>query len=186
MQILDSLLFNPLTNTFAERAEKIWPLPPRAQSMISDFARGIAILAPFLIALFVLDNYFPISKLDFYAFWPLTVLVFFNKDIVSGRSIAKRKLGFAIVKNNSEEPATQFQCFIRNITSILWPLEALLAFGGAEQRIGDFIAGTKVIEQPPQDNSSFTAELINTKISLQLIIANALVIAAGITAQILF
>jgi uncharacterized RDD family membrane protein YckC len=186
MQIINSLLFNTFANTLSERAEKMWPITPRAQAMISDFARGIGILAPFLIVLFIFDSYFSTSRLGFYAFWPLAVLTLFNKDIVDGRSISKRKLGFAVVKYKTEEPANQVQCVLRNITCFLWPLEALLAFGGADRRIGDYFAGTKVIKQTPMDNSSFTAELLKTKITPQTIIANVVVIAAGIIAQLAF
>tara|TARA_Y100001972_G_scaffold11163_1_gene12090 strand:+ start:4103 stop:4501 length:399 start_codon:yes stop_codon:yes gene_type:complete len=129
--------------------------------------------------------YFPTENYDFYLFWPFLILVMFNKDIIGGRSIAKRQFGFAIVKYRSGEPASQLQCFIRNITCIIWPLEALITLTASQQRIGDFISGTKVIEQPPEDNLSFTAELLNTKITFQLILGNILVIVAGVYAKIL-
>jgi uncharacterized RDD family membrane protein YckC len=186
MQIIDSLLFNPFANALSERAEKMWPLTSRAQVMMSDFARGMGVLAPFLIILFILDLYYPTNKMGLYSFWPMVVIVMFNKDIVGGRSIAKRKSGFAIVKYRTAEPASQLQCFIRNVTCLIWPIEALLAFGGAEQRIGDFIAGTKVVEQSPLDNSTFTAELLKTRVSPMIILVNIAVIATGIIAQLAY
>lgn len=186
MQILNFILFNPFANALVNQTEKMLPLPIRTKSMILDFARSMGIVFPFAIPIILLiEKYWSMAH-GFYLFWPLLILVMFNKDIVNGRSITKRKLGFVIVKNNSESPASQLQCFFRNITCFIWPLEGLISLSGDSRRIGDIIAGTKVIEQPTKSNSTFTSELLKIRVSIELIFFNFLVIVTGIVFRLIF
>ena len=70
---------------------------------------------------------------------------FFNKDIFYGRSIAKRILKLQIVDSNTGQIATPFQCFLRNITIIIWPIEVIITLFNPTRRLGDRIAKTKVV-----------------------------------------
>lgn len=78
----------------------------------------------------------------------LTLVAFsllFCKDCINGQSIAKRMLRLQVVDNKTGAVATPMQCFIRNSTLILLPIEFLLALVRPDKRIGDKIAGTKLV-----------------------------------------
>src|SRR5690349_21312936 len=53
--------------------------------------------------------------------------LYFCKDIINGRSIAKRILKLQLVDNKTGQVAGPIQCFIRNILCVLWPIEAIIA-----------------------------------------------------------
>ena len=42
--------------------------------------------------------------------------VYLNKDFCKGKSPAKRILGFQVINGKTEKPATELQCFVRNLT----------------------------------------------------------------------
>jgi len=71
--------------------------------------------------------------------------VYFCKDCVNGRSIAKRILKLQIVDNVTGQVASPLKCFVRNIFCILWPIEAIVALINPIRRIGDRVAGTKLV-----------------------------------------
>lgn len=73
------------------------------------------------------------------------LVIYMLKDSFSGKSIAKRILKLQVVDNKAELPATAIQCFVRNILLILWPVEVIFTFFNPQRRIGDFLAGTKVV-----------------------------------------
>lgn len=75
--------------------------------------------------------------------------LYFCKDIINGRSIAKRILKLQVVDNNTGQVATPWQCFVRNIFCILWPIEAIIAFSNTSRRLGDKVAGTKLVYFDP-------------------------------------
>lgn len=81
--------------------------------------------------------------------------LYFNKDIYLGRSIAKRMLKLQIVDIKTNQPANPLKCFVRNLTIILWPIEVIAALINNERRIGDFIAGTKLM---PYDSEQHKTE----------------------------
>jgi uncharacterized RDD family membrane protein YckC len=88
----------------------------------------------------MLGNYY----LNIFAF-----SLYFNKDIYLGRSIAKRILKLQLVDVKTNTPANPIKCFIRNITTILWPIEGIVALINNQRRIGDYIAGTKLVPYDP-------------------------------------
>ena len=74
----------------------------------------------------------------------LFILVFFmSRDIIKGQSIGKRIARIKVV-DNSEKNAAWWQLILRNISVIIWPLEALLLLVD-KKRIGDRMANTKVV-----------------------------------------
>jgi len=70
--------------------------------------------------------------------------LYFNKDIIMGRSIAKRTLKLQVVNNKTGQPANPLKCLVRNLTILIWPIEVIVALLNNERRIGDFIAGTRL------------------------------------------
>tara|TARA_B100000508_G_C11465660_1_gene282088 strand:- start:1197 stop:1724 length:528 start_codon:yes stop_codon:yes gene_type:complete len=69
---------------------------------------------------------------------------YFNKDYFGARSLAKRSLGLVVISNKTNEKAIELQCFLRNITIPLWPLEVLVTLFSRSRRMGDLIANTRV------------------------------------------
>lgn len=67
------------------------------------------------------------------------------KDCINGQSLAKRLLTLQVVDNETGLPASPIKCFIRNITLVLWPIEAVVALSNTSRRLGDRIAGTKLV-----------------------------------------
>jgi uncharacterized RDD family membrane protein YckC len=71
--------------------------------------------------------------------------VYFCKDSFRGRSIAKRLLKLQVVDNSSGQAASPLKCLVRNLFCILWPVEVIMTLRDPSRRIGDRVAGTRVI-----------------------------------------
>jgi len=72
------------------------------------------------------------------------------KDSFDGRSPAKRIMKTQIVNNADNLPAGPIKCLVRNIFCILWPIEVIVILFSPGRRIGDLVAGTKVISYDPK------------------------------------
>jgi|SRR5580658_992930 uncharacterized RDD family membrane protein YckC len=75
--------------------------------------------------------------------------LYFCKDIFNGRSIAKRILGLQVVNNSTGKVASPIRCFVRNITCVLWPIEGIVAIVNTSRRLGDRLAGTRLVKFDP-------------------------------------
>lgn len=78
----------------------------------------------------------------------MTLLIFtiyINKDILGGRSAAKRILGQVVIDKKTEKPANEIKCSIRNFTNCFWIIEVIIVMFNPNRRIGDLIAGTKTV-----------------------------------------
>lgn len=75
----------------------------------------------------------------------LLVILYFLKDSFDGRSLAKRITKLQVIDNTTGETASVTKCFIRNVFIIMWPVEVLVSLFSPQRRIGDFVAGTKVV-----------------------------------------
>jgi hypothetical protein len=88
----------------------------------------------------------------------LGFVVYFCKDNINGRSFAKRALEFQVVNNATGQVASPLRCFIRNIFCIIWPIEVLVAMISPSRRLGDRVAGTKLVcFDPSIDQPKITA-----------------------------
>ena len=74
----------------------------------------------------------------------LAFALYLWKDSIGGRSLAKRITKLQLIDNVTGLPASPLQSVIRNITIIVWPVEALLAMLNPERRLGDRLAGTRL------------------------------------------
>lgn len=74
------------------------------------------------------------------------VSLYFNKDLINGRSPAKRILKLQVIDKSTARPATPIKCLVRNFTLIIWPVEVIVVCFNPAQRLGDRLAGTKVVE----------------------------------------
>ena len=70
--------------------------------------------------------------------------LYFCKDCIAGRSLAKRILKLQILNHNTGNVASPVRCVIRNLFCVLWPVEVIFALINPARRIGDFVAGTTV------------------------------------------
>ena len=75
--------------------------------------------------------------------------IYFCKDSIHGRSIAKRLLNLTVIDIKTGKSASPLKCFVRNIFCVIWPLEVFIVLFSTSKRIGDFVAGTKVINYNP-------------------------------------
>ena len=89
-------------------------------------------------------------KTDFELFWKLYYIfllvfmfIYFFKDVINGQSIGKRIMKIKVVDLNENKPSL-FNLIVRNITILIWPIEALLVLLDKE-RLGDRLAKTKVV-----------------------------------------
>ena len=81
--------------------------------------------------------------------WMMFIMIFgmslyLNKDMIQGKSIAKRALKQEVIDIKTGQVATSLKCLIRNITIVLWPIEVIVVLINPSRRLGDLIAGTKV------------------------------------------
>lgn len=67
------------------------------------------------------------------------------KDSIHGRSIGKRVSKLQVVDHKSGHVASPIQCFVRNIFCLVWPIEAMVVLASPSRRIGDRVAGTRVV-----------------------------------------
>ncbi|OWR12860.1 RDD family protein [Chryseobacterium sp. VAUSW3] len=75
--------------------------------------------------------------------------LYFCKDIINGRSIAKRILKLQVVDNKTGQVASPLQCFVRDIFCVLWIVEVIVAMANTSRRIGDRVAGTRLVHYDP-------------------------------------
>lgn len=78
--------------------------------------------------------------------------IYFCKDCLNGQSVSKRILKLQLVDNTTGQVASPWKCFVRNIFLILWPIEAIVALKNPSKRLGDKVAGTKLIIYDPTLN----------------------------------
>jgi uncharacterized RDD family membrane protein YckC len=100
------------------------------------------------------------------------ICLYFCKDIFNGRSLAKRILKLQVVDQKTGLPANPMQCFIRNLFCIIWPVEAIVALADTSRRIGDRVAGTRLVfYQPSQQKQKLNA----VKLLIPLILSYAMI-----------
>jgi len=112
-------------------------LPKRSISSIVDlFSLALATMISSVV------EYFTLTPPVYSAIVCFSLVL--NKDIYFGKSIGKYFNGTRIVSAGTGNAASPFQCAIRNLFMLIWPLEAIVLFFSPNRRIGDIVAGTKV------------------------------------------
>lgn len=94
--------------------------------------------------------------------------LYFSKDCISGRSVAKRIIKLQLIDNKTGTIASPLKCMIRNLFCIIWPVEVIIALNNSNRRIGDFVAGTKLISYDAdlhQENRNYIQIAISVIIS---------------------
>ena len=144
----------------------------RIASMLLDhFLMCILIIPPAIILTIISEN-IGLKMNDgmgFFVFF-LIVFIYLNKDFFKGKSPAKRILGYQVINRKTEKPATELQCFVRNLTiCVAWPLEVIIGFINPQRRIGDFIANTKVVESEKEKLKTIWTDLKSTTLKINFI-----------------
>ena len=99
--------------------------------------------------------------------------VYLCKDCINGRSFAKRILKLQVVDDSTGQVASPLKCVLRNLSCILWPLEVIIAFNNPGRRIGDRIAGTRLVVFDP----ALEQPKINIgKVSLAFVLAYGIIL----------
>lgn len=75
--------------------------------------------------------------------------LYFCKDCINGRSPAKRITRLQVVDHRTGQVASTFRYFIRDLFIILWPVEVIMTLINPARRLGDYIAGTRVVVYDP-------------------------------------
>lgn len=94
--------------------------------------------------------------------------LYFNKDMIQGKSVAKRTLKLEVVNIKTGEVASSLKCFVRNLTIVVWPIEVIVVLISPSRRIGDFIAGTRVEYIADERNSKPKVDFKNLLLSIVL------------------
>lgn len=112
----------------------------------------VCLLLPLLVLLF---PFYYFDFLSSYAFAKsaafLSVITYLNKDIAAGRSIGKRLLGYAVVKENDEQPPRKAICFLRNLTIFIYPAEIIFGVFSPNKKMSDYFTHTKIIKAPKEN-----------------------------------
>ena len=138
---------------------------------IMCFGIGIIVFIIIGIGYLIIGNPSESDFPEWFVIFPVTLgliifSIYLNKDGIKGKSPAKRILGLIIVDNKTGEIANPIKSVVRNITLIFWPIEVIFSIFSPERRIGDYIAGTKVI----LDDKTLKTELKVGQIIFSLII----------------
>ena len=122
--------------------------------MILDHVVMTMVLMPIFVIFFLIGlllsnlnnaDFFLTSNTLLLAFLFIPYIIYFAKDSFRGKSFAKRLIGLQVVDQSSGQAATALKCFIRNLTILIWPLEVVITLFSPERRLGDLIAGTRVV-----------------------------------------
>lgn len=116
----------------------------------------------------------PIDLYGEYAFIALIgISLFFSKDSINGRSPGKRALNLQVVDNKTDIAASPVKCFVRNVFCIIWPIEVVLTFISPSRRIGDMVAGTKVVKF---DNDVIQPKVNFAQVAISMLLAYGLML----------
>ncbi len=122
----------------------------RLASMLLDHFFMTIILSFFMIPIIVL-NIDPLenrislfSPLDYFLMIAM-VVIYALKDVFNGRSLAKRIIKLQVVDAKTGAVASPIKCFLRNLLIPIWPIEVIVTLFNPQQRLGDRLAGTKII-----------------------------------------
>lgn len=124
--------------------------------------------------------------LDFAA-WPEFILLLghtysYFKDCIGGRSVGKKKNNLQVVLKDSHEVAPPLRCVVRNLFLFVWPLELVVTLINPSRRIGDHVAGTKLIHR----KTHYNLEVKNLKwIIISFLVSYGAILLTYLTMQIL-
>jgi uncharacterized RDD family membrane protein YckC len=90
---------------------------------------------------------------------PLVMTIILNKDFFNGQSVVHRKLGYKVLDSGTNETASKVQCFVRNLTAVIWPVEVVFVLISPKRRLGDILAQTMLVDVPISQPDLILAEI---------------------------
>lgn len=172
MKLIRFLLFNGVTKMTVKSVPGSFPGNKRLMVVLIELQNLTAILMlpmVFSMILVISLQYAKVIVSEQVAaiFWSIQLSAIstfvLNKDLWGGQSIVHRALGYQVVNAITGEPASKIRCFIRNITFPVWIIEIIPLMVTPQRRIGDRIAGTKLIRVPPSDPTRIVDEIKQTR-----------------------
>ncbi|HAN76607.1 MAG TPA: hypothetical protein DCQ31_01940 [Bacteroidales bacterium] len=153
-KLIEILYFNPLTEFITMELRNRFLFSNRINSILIDIFYVFIPLMPFwlILGLFIISFdmseklFLEAFKIIQFVLISISAFFFLNKDNMQGRSIAKRICGFQIIDIKTGIAPTNLKCIIRNSTIFIYPIEIIFIAFYPKQRLGDFIAGTAVVE----------------------------------------
>lgn len=139
----------------------------RISSMLLDHVFMTIVIVPIGILIFAIGFQFPeyLNKWFGFGLMFFPFFIYLNKDVLKGKSPAKRILGYQVIDRKTGRSANELQCFIRNLTiCIIWPIEVVVGFINPERRIGDYLANTKVIKAEKEKLQTIWSDFKNTRL----------------------
>jgi uncharacterized RDD family membrane protein YckC len=144
----------------------------RIASMLLDHIIMTIVIVPPMIILMILkaNGILEIGNGTFSLIFFSMMFIYINKDFFNSKSPAKRILGYQVLNRKTEKPASELQCFVRNLTiAVAWPLEVIVGLINPERRIGDFLANTKVVVSEKQKLKTIWTDLKRKTLKLNFI-----------------
>jgi uncharacterized RDD family membrane protein YckC len=144
----------------------------RILSMLLDHFIMTFVIVPPMIILMILkaNGILEIGNGTFSVIFFFMMFIYLNKDFFNGKSPAKRILGYQVINRKTDKPASELQCFVRNLTiAVAWPLEVFVGLVNPERRIGDFLANTKVIVSEKEKLNTIWTDFKRKTLKLNLI-----------------
>jgi uncharacterized RDD family membrane protein YckC len=200
MKIVKFLLFNPLIRGQLKGFKSFGFDPSnRAASMGLELVYILSVFVPWIFPIFILNRILKptlvigqpfvehLGLLDTLenVLGSLILIGLLNKDFFNGQSPIKRIGGYQVVDVKTVQPANKIKCLLRNITAPIWPIELVMIWINSQRRLGDYIAGTKVIEVSSSDPENILNEMQGQNINGQtvVIIGIAIIIVIGYTTK---
>jgi len=144
----------------------------RISSMLLDHMIMTVVIVPPMIVLTILatNGILEIGNGTSSLVFFFMMFVYINKDFFNAKSPAKRILGYQVINRKTEKPASELQCFVRNLTiAVAWPIEAIVGLINPERRIGDFLANTKVVVSEKEKLRTIWTDFKSKTLKLNLI-----------------
>ena len=144
----------------------------RISSMLLDHIIMTIVIVPPMIILMILkaNGILEIGDRTFSLIFFFLTFIYINKDFFNAKSPAKRILGYQVVNRKTEKPASELQCFVRNLTiAVAWPIEVIVGLINPERRIGDFLANTKVVVSEKEKLKTIWTDLKRKTLKLDII-----------------
>lgn len=154
----------------------------------------LAIFFPYFVILMIPRMFFRdpnptnVESVDLLSLIPFSILMIalVNKDFFNGQSVVHRLLGYQVVDIRTNMPASKVKCMLRNVTAPLWPIEVIFILTYPKRRLGDFIAGTALIDVPASDPELILNEFKSVTFDSQTRLTLLLSIIWIVTLMILF
>ncbi len=162
-------MFNYFTKMYLNSNYSILQWNKRMKSAILELWYTLSIFFPFLIILMIPSMILK-NPMDTTLAWPdllsiipfnIMMIVMINKDFFNGQSVVHRRLGYQVIDVQTQMPAGKIKCMLRNITAPIWPIEVFFFLASPKRRLGDFIAGTSLIEVQTTDPELILHEIEN-------------------------